>query len=74
MFTVAELMPHLIEGGITLSSSQAYRLIFGTPERLSLCALATLCGILDCAPTELLRFSGCRRVVTVDDPCDMPVR
>ncbi|MGW4689861.1 helix-turn-helix domain-containing protein [Streptomyces sp. NPDC004244] len=30
MFTVAELMPHLTERGITLSSSQVHRLVSGT--------------------------------------------
>ncbi|MFJ1546381.1 helix-turn-helix domain-containing protein [Streptomyces sp. NPDC088246] len=52
MFTVAELMPHLTERGITLSSSQVHRLVSGTPERLSLPVLATLCDILDLASTS----------------------
>ncbi|MET7356576.1 helix-turn-helix domain-containing protein [Streptomyces mirabilis] len=57
MFTVAELMPHLTERGITLSSSQVHRLVSGTPERLSLPVLATLCDILDCTPTDLITTS-----------------
>lgn len=58
MFTVAELMPHLTERGITLSSSQVHRLVSGTPERLSLPVLATLCDILDCTPTDLITTSA----------------
>ncbi|WP_262386974.1 helix-turn-helix transcriptional regulator [Streptomyces sp. TRM49041] len=50
MFTVGELMPHLAERGITLSSSQVHRLVSGTPERLSLPVLAALCDILGCTP------------------------
>ncbi|MER7820480.1 helix-turn-helix transcriptional regulator [Streptomyces sp. NPDC096153] len=57
MFTVTELMPHLTERGITLSSSQVHRLVSGTPERLSLPVLATLCDILDCTPTDLIATS-----------------
>ncbi|MFD9503396.1 hypothetical protein [Streptomyces sp. NPDC060035] len=34
MFAVAELMPHLTERGITLSSSQVHRLVSGTPAHL----------------------------------------
>ncbi|MFB6576585.1 MULTISPECIES: helix-turn-helix domain-containing protein [unclassified Streptomyces] len=58
MFTVAELMPHLTERGITLPSSQVHRLVSGTPERLSLPVLATLCDILDCTPTDLIATSA----------------
>ncbi|MFJ5811220.1 helix-turn-helix domain-containing protein [Streptomyces sp. NPDC093093] len=51
-------MPHLTERGITLSSSQVHRLVSGTPERLSLPVLATLCDILDCTPAELIATSA----------------
>ncbi|MFE5375703.1 helix-turn-helix domain-containing protein [Streptomyces mirabilis] len=72
MFTVAELMPHLTERGITLSSSQVHRLVSGTPERLSLPVLATLCDILDCTPTDLITTSAqnlpARRAVGEEAP------
>ncbi|MFE2322785.1 helix-turn-helix domain-containing protein [Streptomyces sp. NPDC059385] len=58
MFTVTELTPHLTERGITLSSSQVHRLVSGTPERLSLPVLATLCDILDSTPTDLIATSA----------------
>ncbi|WP_443048877.1 helix-turn-helix domain-containing protein [Streptomyces sp. NBC_00328] len=58
MFTVAELMPHLTERGITLSSSQVHRLVSETPERLSVPVPATLCDILDCTPTDLIATSA----------------
>ena len=54
MFTATELVPLLAGRGIGLSSSQAHRLVSGTPERLSLAVLAALCDILDVTPAELI--------------------
>jgi len=54
MFSTTELQPHLAERGIELSVSQVHRLVTGTPERLSLPALAALCDILGCGPSELI--------------------
>ncbi|MEU3048317.1 helix-turn-helix transcriptional regulator [Streptomyces sp. NPDC006984] len=40
------------------SFSQVHRLVSGTPERLSLPVLATLCDVLDCTPTDLIATSA----------------
>ncbi|MFF2411420.1 helix-turn-helix domain-containing protein [Streptomyces sp. NPDC058092] len=78
MFTVGELMPHLTERGITLSSSQVHRLVSGTPERLSLPVLATLCDILDCTPADLIATAAqnlsVRRAVGEEAPIDLTAR
>ena len=72
MFTVAELMPHLTERGITLSSSQVHRLVSGIPERLSLQVLSALCDILSCTPADLVATTaenaGVRKTATGDLP------
>lgn len=54
MFLTTELMPLLVERGITLSSSQVHRLVTRTPERLSLAVLAALCDALEVSPAELI--------------------
>src|SRR6059058_609315 len=54
MFTITELVPLLVDRGITLSVSQVHRLATGTPERLSLPVLAALCDIFTCTPAELI--------------------
>lgn len=78
MFTVAELMPHLNERGITLSSSQVHRLVSGTPERLSLPVLTTLCDILDCTPADLIATSAqnlpARRAAGEEAPINLAAR
>ena len=68
MFATTELGPLLAERGVVLSREQVYRLAAGTPERLSLHALAVLCDILDCSPSDLIEpvteaGSGARRAV-----------
>ena len=50
MYATTELRPLLAERGIALSREQVYRLVTGSPERLSLATLAALCDILDCGP------------------------
>jgi DNA-binding Xre family transcriptional regulator len=40
--------------GIHLSAAQVYRLVSGTPERLSLPILVALCDILSCTPNDLI--------------------
>ena len=47
-------IPLLAERGITLSSSQVYRLVTERPERLSLKILMALLDILDCAMDDLI--------------------
>ena len=57
MFNTTDLIPHLVERGIELSSVQVYRLVVQTPERLNLTVLAALCDIFDCTPAELIEPS-----------------
>jgi DNA-binding Xre family transcriptional regulator len=54
MFATTDLGPLLAERGVELSAAQVYRLVTGTPERLSLRTLVALCDILDCTPSELI--------------------
>jgi len=54
MYSTTELSPLLAERGIELSAAQVYRLVTGTPERLSLRTLVALCDILGCTPTDLI--------------------
>lgn len=54
MFSTTDLIPLLAERGIELSAAQVYRLVTGTPERLSLRTLVALCDILDCSPSDLI--------------------
>ena len=42
LFNTTDLVPLLAERGINLSVVQVYRLVTGTPERLSLPVLAAL--------------------------------
>lgn len=75
MFTTSELAPPLAERGINLSLSQVHRLVTGTPERLSLPALAALCDIFDCTPADLIATKAenatVRRVATGDAVVDL---
>ncbi|WP_214467095.1 helix-turn-helix domain-containing protein [Microbacterium flavescens] len=48
-----DLMPLLKARGISLSESQVWRLVTGTPERIPARTFAALCDILDCTPNEL---------------------
>ncbi|WP_435603446.1 helix-turn-helix domain-containing protein [Streptomyces sp. bgisy130] len=54
MFSTTALKPLLEERGISLSSSQVYRLVTETPERLSLKVLMALIDILGCQMEELI--------------------
>lgn len=54
MFATTDLIDPLARRGITLSSSQVYRLVVERPERLSLKILMALCDILDCSMDELI--------------------
>lgn len=54
MFATTDLGPLLAERGVVLSREQVYRLVAGTPERLSLRTLVALCDILGCTPTDLV--------------------
>jgi len=54
MYATTALVAPLAERGITLSREQVYRLVTGTPERLSLTTLAALCDILGCGPGDII--------------------
>lgn len=54
MFQTTDLIEPLDKRGITLSSSQVYRLVVERPERLSLKILMALLDILDCAMADLI--------------------
>ncbi len=54
MFNSPELAAALRARGVTLSDSQVWRLVTGTPERLNLRVLVALCDILGCSPNELI--------------------
>lgn len=54
MFSTTDLIPLLAERGVELSAAQVYRLVTGTPERLSLRTLVALCDILECTPNDLI--------------------
>jgi DNA-binding Xre family transcriptional regulator len=54
VFTTADLASRLADQGVELSRVQVWRLITGTPERLSLQVLAALCSTLDVTPAELI--------------------
>jgi DNA-binding Xre family transcriptional regulator len=54
LFSTTDLIPLLAQRGISLSSSQVYRLVVERPERLSLKVLMALLDILDCTMNELI--------------------
>jgi DNA-binding Xre family transcriptional regulator len=54
MFSTTDIIPPLAERGITLSTSQVYRLVVERPERLSLKILMALLDILDCTMDDLI--------------------
>src|ERR1700691_3258461 len=54
MFATTDLIGPLAERGITLSSSQVYRLVVERPERLSLRILMALLDILQCSMDDLI--------------------
>lgn len=54
MFATTDLLGPLAQRGITLSSSQIYRLVVERPERLSLKILMALLDILDCSTDQLI--------------------
>lgn len=54
MFSTTDLIKPLKARGITLSSSQVYRLVTERPERLSLKILMALLDILECDMTDLI--------------------
>jgi len=54
MTTISDLIPHLADRGISLSDSQLYRLLSGTPERINLTLLGAILDTLDCSFEDLV--------------------
>lgn len=54
LFSTISLQPLLAERGISLSSSQVYRLVTEVPERMSLRVLMALLDILECTMEDLI--------------------
>ena len=54
MFATTDLIGPLAQRGITLSTSQVYRLVVERPERLSLKILLALLDILGCSMDDLI--------------------
>lgn len=54
MYQTSDLVPHLVERGITLSREQVYRLVTQPPRRLRMDTLVALCDILQCMPNDLI--------------------
>ncbi len=54
MFSTTDLLGPLSDRGISLSSSQVYRLVVERPERLSLKILMALLDILGCDMADLI--------------------
>lgn len=54
MFATTDLRPLLAQRGIELSEAQIYRMVTGTPERLSLRTLMALCDVLAVTPNDLI--------------------
>jgi DNA-binding Xre family transcriptional regulator len=64
MFATTDLIEPLDRRGITLSSSQVYRLVVERPERLSLKILMALLDILDCGMDDLIEPTVSAKSVT----------
>lgn len=70
MFTTAALQPLLAERGVTLSTSQVYRLVTEKPERLSLKVLMALIDILGCPMDDLIRPTAAAKPARVKRTAD----
>jgi DNA-binding Xre family transcriptional regulator len=58
MRSSTDLVAPLRERGITLSSSQIYRIVAQDPERISFKVLAALCDIFHCEASDLLTYTA----------------
>ena len=72
LFNTTDLAPLLADRGIELSPVQVWRLVTGTPERLSMPVLAALCDVLEVTPADLISTSAenvtQRKAATASDP------
>lgn len=55
MFATTQLRRELQERGVTLSTSQVYRLVTEKPERLNLKVMVALTDIFDCTADDLIQ-------------------
>jgi DNA-binding Xre family transcriptional regulator len=79
MYATSDLQPLLAERGVHLSREQVFRLVTGTPQRLSLDTLAALCDILGCRPGDLVEVKAVNEQVrktatAAGDSGPVPVR
>jgi DNA-binding Xre family transcriptional regulator len=78
MYATSDLQPLLAERGVHLSREQVFRLVTGTPQRLSLDTLAALCDILGCGPDDLVEVKAVneqvRKTAAAGDSGPVPVR
>ena len=54
MFATTDLVPLLADRGVVMNTSQVYRIVSGTPERMNMQLLAALCDIFGCTPSDLI--------------------
>lgn len=78
MNNISDLLPLLVDRGVTLSDSQIYRLVGQKPERISLALLGAITDALECTVEDLCQFevasaaSPLRRVVgSVAEPVSL---
>ncbi|OZC87666.1 XRE family transcriptional regulator [Rhodococcus sp. 05-340-1] len=58
MHNSTDLIPRLVERGISLSRPQVYRLVTQRPERVSLQMMAALCDIFGCGMQDLVTVTA----------------
>ena len=72
IFQTTKLGPLLSERGVTLSREQVFRLVTGTPTRVSLHVLAALTDALDCTLDDLVtvtrREAAAKKAVGAEEP------
>jgi len=54
MQSTTSLVPLLADRGVVMTSTQVYRIVTGTPERLNMQLLAALCDIFGATPNDLI--------------------
>ena len=68
-----QLRPLLRDRGISLSDTQVYRLVTGTPERISIGVLVALCDIFDCTMDDLIESRVELRAARTADAPPLPL-
>jgi DNA-binding Xre family transcriptional regulator len=68
IYATSDLRQLLADRGVTLSREQVWRLVTGTPERLSLATLAALCDILGCQPGDIIELAASAAASPAPDP------